>query len=215
MTRYDQLQQTALGLAFILGPILMLAAAVTFVLGIKVTPDGLGSVTEGVFGVYGVILFIPIYLELARRLGQTSPVFGICCAITGLLGGAGGILAMGDRVLNRGVLVAAGVDATLYATIVETMIPEVLAVGLIALLFPLTSILLGIGLLRAKTLAGWAAIALVLAGILFAGAQVTETPFGLTVLYPGACILWLAALAPLGLRYLLRNDEPSATRAKL
>jgi len=203
---YQNLQQKALGLAFILGPALFLAAAIIFVLGINVTPDGVGSVTEGVIGFYGAILFIVVYLELARLLGQKSPYFGIVCAVTGLLGAACGVSAMDDRV-TRGILVAAGVDGALYQTIQSTETGALLAVGLVCLFFPLTSILLGSGFLRTKTVPGWAAIALILAGICFAGGQVTETQFGLTVLYPLSGILWLAALAPVGLRYLAGDGQ--------
>lgn len=206
MNTYQTLQQKALGVAFILGPALFIAAAITFVLGINVTPDGVGSVTEGVIGYYGAILFIVVYLELARLLGQKAPYFGIFCAVTGLLGAACGVFAMGDRI-QRGILVAAGVDGALYQTIQATEIPAVLAVGLICLFFPLTSILLGSGFLRTKTIPAWAAIALILAGICFAGGQVTETEFGLNVLYPLSAILWLAALAPMGLRYLTGDSQ--------
>jgi len=206
MNSYQTLQQKAVGLAFILGPALFLAAAITFVLGINVTPDGVGSVTEGIIGYYGAILFIVVYLELARLLGQKAPYFGIFCAVTGLLGAACGVFAMGDRI-QRGILVAAGVEGELYQTIMSTEIPPVLAVGIICLLFPLTSILLGSGFLRTKTLPAWAAIALILAGICFAGGQVTETEFGLNVLYPLSGLLWLAALAPVGLRYLAGDSQ--------
>lgn len=206
MNTYQTLQQKALGLAFILGPALFIAAAITFVLGINVTPDGVGSVTEGVIGYYGAILFIVVYLELARLLGQKAPYFGIFCAVTGLLGAACGVMAMGDRI-QRGVLVTAGVDGTLYQTIQNTATPAMLATGLICLLFPLTSILLGSGFLRTKTIPGWAGITLILAGICFAGGQVTETQFGLTVLYPLSGILWLAALAPIGWRYLAGDSQ--------
>ena len=198
---YQTLQQKMLGLAFILGPILITAAAVVFILGINPTLDGVGSVTEGVIGFYGSILLILIYLELAKLLGQRSPYFGSFCALTGLLGAATGAVAYFDRI-QRGILVAAGVDEALYMTIQSTAIPAMLAVGLNALFFPITSILLGIGFLRTKTLPVWAAIALILAGICFAGAQMTETAFGLNVLYPLSGIFWLITCAPIGLRYL-------------
>ena len=95
---YKNLQQKALGLAFIFGPILITAAAVVFILGINPTLDGVGSVTEGVIGFYGSILLILIYLELAKLLGQRSPYFGIFCALTGLLGAATGAVAYFDRI---------------------------------------------------------------------------------------------------------------------
>ena len=206
---YQTLQQKALGLAFILGPILITAAAIVFILGINPTLDGVGSVTEGVIGFYGAILFILIYLELARLLGQKSPYFGIFCALTGLLGAATATVAYVDRI-QRGILVAAGVDEVLYITIQSTEIPAMLAVGLNALFFPITSILLGAGFLRTKTLPTWGAIALILAGICFAGAQMTETPFGLNVLYPLSGIFWLVTCAPIGLRYLAGGSQAYA-----
>ena len=201
MNTYQSLKQKMLGLAFILGPALMTTAAIIYVLGIGRTPDGAGSVPEGVVGYYGAIFFILVYLELARLLGQKSPYLGIVCTLTGLLGAACGTMAMGDRV-QRGVLVAAGVDEVLYQTIQSTETPALLAIGLICLFFPITSILLGTGFLRTKTIPVWTAGALILAGICFAGGQVTETEFGLTVLYPLSGVLWLVALAPLGMRYL-------------
>ncbi len=206
MNTYQTLQQKALGLAFMLGPLLLTVAAITFVLGINVTPDGVGSVTEGVIGYYGLILFIVVYLELARLLGQKAPYFGLFCALTGLLGAACGVMAMSDRI-QRGILVAAGVEGELYQTIQSTETPALLAVGLVCLLFPLTSILLGSGFLRTKTIPTWGAIALILAGICFAGAQVTETAFGLNVLYPLSGILWLVVCAPIGLRYLAGGSQ--------
>lgn len=206
MTTYQTLQQKALGLALILGPVLITMAAITFVMGINITPDGVGSVTEGIIGYYGTILFILIYLELARLLGQKAPYFGIFCGLTGLLGAACGVMAFGDRI-QRGRLVAAGIDDTLYQTIQSTETSALLAIGLICLLFPLTSILLGSGFLRTKTMPSWTAIALILAGVCFAGAQMTETAFGLNVLYPLSGVLWLAALAPIGLRYLMGSVD--------
>lgn len=206
MSTYQMLQQKALGLAFILGPLLLTVAAITFVMGINVTPDGVGSVTEGVIGYYGLILFIIVYLELARLLGQRAPYFGIFCALTGLLGAACGVMAMGDRI-QRGILVAAGVEGELYQTVMNTETPALLAIGLVCLFFPLTSIFLGSGFLRTKTISAWAAIALILAGICFAGAQVTETAFGLNVLYPLSGILWLVVCVPIGLRYLAGDSQ--------
>ena len=61
--------------------------------------------------------------------------------------------------------------------------------------------------MRSKTIPAWAAIALIFAGICFAGGQVTETEFGLNVLYPLAGVLWLVALAPMGLRYLAGDSQ--------
>jgi hypothetical protein len=212
MSRYQQLQRRLLGVAFVLGPALITAAAGAFILGVKVTPDGVGSVTEGLIGFYGMILFIPVYLELARLLGQRSPYFGIVCAVTGLLGASAGVVAYFDRI-QRGILVAAGLDAALYQTVRATVIPEMPATGLNALLFPLTSILLGIGFLRTHSITRWPAIALILAGACFVGAQATETRFGLTVLYPLAGLLWLGALAPIGWRYLTGEAPPETDAA--
>ena len=84
MNTYQTLQQKALGLAFILAPLLMVLGSAAFVLGIGLTPFGTDSWVDGIFSAYGFLLMIPVVLELARILGQRAPIFGLICAILGL-----------------------------------------------------------------------------------------------------------------------------------
>src|SRR5262245_57641339 len=84
MNAYQTLQQKALGLAFILAPLLLVLGGAAFVLGVGLTPFGTDSVVDAVLFGYGVMLMIPVFLELARILGQRAPVFGLICAVAGL-----------------------------------------------------------------------------------------------------------------------------------
>ncbi|MEZ4581888.1 MAG: hypothetical protein R3A10_09660 [Caldilineaceae bacterium] len=44
--------------------------------------DRMGSFVEGILIGYGSILFVAVYLELARPWGQEMPFFGLLCAIS-------------------------------------------------------------------------------------------------------------------------------------
>ena len=68
MSTYQQLQQKALGIAFILG--------------IERSPDGTSSWVEGIFMAMAFALMVPVNLELSRVLGQGAPRLGIYCAAT-------------------------------------------------------------------------------------------------------------------------------------
>ena len=83
MNTYQTLQQKVLGLAFILGPLLMTIGVVVYLLDIERSPDGTSSWVEGIFLGFGILIMVPAYFELARILGQRAPIFGIICAVTG------------------------------------------------------------------------------------------------------------------------------------
>ena len=72
-----------MGLAFILGPLLM-AMGAAYVLGIGLTPYGTDSWVDAIFLTYGGLIMIPVFLELARILGQRAPIFGMICAVAGI-----------------------------------------------------------------------------------------------------------------------------------
>ena len=56
MNTYQTLQQKVLGLAFILGPLLMTIGAAIYLLGIERSPDGTSSWVEGIFMAYGFLI---------------------------------------------------------------------------------------------------------------------------------------------------------------
>lgn len=79
---------------------------------------------------------------------------------------------------------------------------EYLLVALLGPLFPLTSIIVGIGFLRARTLPLWISVLLILAGIGFPLAQVLEWEVGLKVTYPLATVFWMISLLTVGSKYI-------------
>ena len=215
MNTYETLQQKALGLAFVLAPLLMVIGSAAYVLGIGLTPFGTDSWVDGVFAAYGFLLMIPVTFELARILGQRAPVFGLICAILGL-GWGMSTVAAALKIVQMGI-VNAGLNESIW-TVMETapgslllMLPSLLAfVGFLAL---------GTGLFWKGGIPRWAAV-LMIAGSVLAfvgvagGADIAA--WQTKVLTPLATIAYLAALAPIGLRYLAGDgqiDEPEPAPA--
>ncbi len=204
MGTYDRYAHRAQGIAFIAGPLIMLAAAALWLLGVGANPPPFdwSSSWEGAAGVYSIVMFIVIYLELARLLGQHSPRFGIVCAATGLMGCVGGAGAYYMRMFVDEFAQAGATTETMEAVWFTSTGPE-LAGGLIALFFPVTAVLAGIGLLRAKTVSTWTAAMLIVGGVCFLIAQAAE--FQMEIFYPLAAFAWLIGVGPLGWRYLTEN----------
>lgn len=196
--QYQLLVQRLQGLACILGPLLGLLGAVAFVAG--------HQVLEGVIGYYGMILFIPLYLTLAGIIGQQRPFYGLLCVILGLFAGAFGPFSSAMRVVYvalvraevPGALAAGNFDAAMEALFYGH--PEFVVLGILGLLWPLTHILNGVGLLRLGKPFSWSGILLVAGGVSFFIAQALAV--GLPVFYPLAMALLLAGSAPVGWRLL-------------
>lgn len=206
MNTYQTLQQKALGVAFILGPLLMTIGAAIYLLGIERSPDGTSSWVEGIFLGFGILIFVPIYFELARILGQRAPVFGIICAITGL-GFAVGLIPSSHRIMQV-ELINAGLNVSIWnvSSNHSGWIPFVIWM----MLGMFTSIFLGVGLVWKGGIPRWTAMLLILAPIFFvlgqgAGEDIAWWQVG--IFYPLACLTWLTALAPLGLRYLASDSR--------
>ena len=207
MTTYQTLQQKAIGLAFILAPLLLTIGAITLLLGIGLNKDGISSWVEGVILAYGFLIFVPVYFGLASILGERAPVFGIICTITGLGMGFGALPSMA-RIMQAG-FDRAGLDIAVFS--LESPGMPILfiwvALGL------LTSILLGIGFLLKGGIPRWAAVLLILAPIFFVigqGDDETIAWWRVGIFYPLACVTWFLALAPIGLRYLTGNAQSYA-----
>lgn len=209
-------QQTLLKIAYILGPFLLALSALSFSLGIGLIPPGITSYVEGIFGSYALLLFVPIYLSLAGRLSATHRVLGTIATVTGLMGSVTGFSLELFRVIEFS-LRAHGAGDAVWQSFYARPNAQYLIVALMGPLFPLTSILLGVGFWRARTFPAWISAALAAAGIGFPLAQVLELEWALKVAYPGACLLWFAALSCIGLKYTGRRQESSAplNRGKL
>ena len=201
------LRDKLLTAAFVAGPALLCLSAGSYALGLGILPPGNESWVEGIFGSYALALFVPVYLELSRRLSATHPRFGALTTVTGLFGATTGFALEFLRVVEYALRTNGAGDAVFAQTYAEPG-GAFLSVALLGPLFPVTSILLGAGFLRARTLPSWVAASLVAAGIGFPLAQVVGWEWGLRVTYPLATVLWLVALSYVG----LRSSEPASER---
>jgi hypothetical protein len=201
MSRYEQLAYKATGAAFILGPLLLTIAAAVYLLGIERSPDGTSSWVEGIFMALAWPFFVPIYLDLARRLGERAPCSAIFCAITGLCIA----FALGPAIarLLQVDIIRAGLNESIWKVGMQHAGWIPLTIGMALGLF--TSTFLGIGFLWKGGLPRWAAALLAAAPLLLVigqGGDDTIAWWQVNIFYPLACIAWLAALAPLGWRML-------------
>ncbi len=67
MSHYERLARRATGVAYILGPLLLTAAAAVYVLGIERSPDGTSSWVEGVLMALAWPLFVPVYWQASTN----------------------------------------------------------------------------------------------------------------------------------------------------
>jgi hypothetical protein len=206
MDTYQNLQQKALGLAFVLAPLLLIIGSAAYVLGIGVSPFGTDSWVDGIFMAFGFLLMIPVVLELSRILGQRAPVFGLICAILGL-GWGMSIVAAAARNIQMGII-NAGLNESIW-TVMDSA-PGILFLMLPSLLSIVGFLLLGIGLLWQGGIPRWAAGLLVTGSVFFfvgvaGGAEIAT--WQTKVLTPLAHVSFLIALAPIGLRYLAGDSQ--------
>jgi len=185
--------QPLLRASYVVGPLLLVASALAFALGIGLIPPGITSWVEGLIGAYALALFVPIYLELSRRLAVTHRRLGTLTAVTGLFGATAGFSMEFLRLVEHS-LRARGAGDTVWQAFAADPGGPLLVVALLGPLFPLTSVLLGAGFLQAGTMPRWVSLCLIAAGIAFPLAQVGGFAWALTWAYPTACVLWLVAL---------------------
>jgi hypothetical protein len=199
-------------LAFIAGPILMLAASLIFATGFGMKPGEKSNYLEGIVGCYGIVLFIPVYWELGRVLGQRKKILAGITYITGLLGPATGFTHMYTRIFEYELRLH-GAGDQVWQSFYSNPGGELLSVALMGPLYPLTSLLLGIGFLITRQIKVWMSLGLILAGILFPAAMVTGDPVLLQTVYPAACALWTLVLVHYATRYM--NQLPVASAVKI
>ena len=204
MTQYQQHEQRLLGIAYILAPLLLVLGAATFLLGVGITSYGVASWVEGILMAFGFLLFVPVYLGLARMLGEHAPRFGAVCAV--LCVGIGfGVIPASDRILQA-ALDEGGYEIPIFSLFHIGLVPIVIYM----FLGMLTSILLGIGFIRYGGASRISAVLLILAPIVFVlgqGDDETIAAWQVQIMYPLATVIWFAALSPIGWRLLKNQDR--------
>ena len=203
MNKYQGLQQKALGLAFILAPLLLVMGSAAVVMGIGLTPFEHNSWVDGIFMAYGFLLMIPVSFELARILGQRSPVFGLTCAIIGL--GWGMSIIAGALRLVQMVMVNADLNESIWTAMDST--PASLAIMLPSLVGILSLLLLGIGLLWKGGIPRWSAGLIIVGSAIFFISVLIPMESMESIISPVANVAFLVALAPIGLRYLKGGSQ--------
>jgi hypothetical protein len=162
-TRYDELKTKSVGLAFILGPVLLFVAALVFAAGIGRNPNDIDSYVEGMIAFYGMIFFIPIWVKLAGVVGRCYPKYGITLAVLGLMSAAAGVMPMAGRVLQK-TMIDEGINIEIWDLFDK---PIMFPVVIIMPLFPIIGALLGIGLLKGRLLELRVGIGLILTAPMF------------------------------------------------
>lgn len=210
---YARMRHRLVAVAFVAGPLLMLASAAALLSGVGRDEGvtGYGSTLEGLIGFFGFVVLVPVFISLADLLGTHRPRLAIVAAITGLIGFAGGgVMQMTMRVMN-GEFLRLGVSESVFEQAqAELEAGSSILLVLIATgpLVPLTSFLLGIGFLLTGRfrVQGWL---LATAGVSFLSGQFFLVATDLT--YTLALALWAAALIPMGVRMLREAPagEPS------
>src|SRR5688572_1183258 len=153
-------RKSLLRFAFVAGPLLMTIASLVYLSGAGLSPNQKSSYLEGIIGCYGIVLFIPVYWELSRVLAGSRKALASITYITGLLGPATGFTHMYGRIFEYELRMH-GVSEQVWQSFYANPGSELLSVALLGPLFPLTSVLLGIGLWLSRRLPVWMCIGLI------------------------------------------------------
>lgn len=189
MNPYQQHWQKFLGFAFIAGPILYFIGTLFMPLGNL----GIG----GMIAPYGVALLIPVFMEIGHWIGQAQPRYGLACTILALLTTAGNTAAMfawatGEALTN---------DLSLTSEEVwqySSNDPYIFAFFMMAVLFPIMTILMALGLWRNHLVPRWIPVLFVVGGLSFLVFVVGG--YREQVLFPLPVFIWSVALLPIGWR---------------
>lgn len=213
---YTHLARRLTALACFLGPALLLLGSILYVVqpasgGLLADPetfnDPIHKLEWAFSGYFGHILLLPAFFALVARVGQRMPLLAITCAAMGLPGLAVAISSQNHEV-SLATVDRNGMDVS-WLTLVPSSGPSAaqLIVGLPIILYFLSMVILGIGVLRSSALPRWSGVPLILAGLLqfdATGPQPSGTPL----------LTWLLAALCLGLVYsqvglLLWHGEPT------
>jgi hypothetical protein len=169
-------------------PVLLLASTMVYAAGGGINNDRAG----GIIQVYAFAAWILVVMGLTQILEVPFPRASAGLTLIGALGVAGGI-AYGIDSIH---VAATGVSAE------DLGAAGPLALNIPGLLFPLSHIGIGVGLLRANVQPRWSGIVLIMAAILFPASRIPAV----AALAIAGDAAFLLALAPLGWATLQGRD---------
>lgn len=201
MNRFAELSTRLAGLVLMVGPALLVCAALLAAAGVGTTTGRwYDNRIEGMLMISGFSLQLFGILELCRHIGATRPVLGLIATLTSLLGAPGFMLPSAVRVLSSAEL-AAGVTVEqldrVHGAGDDGADPLLIVIPFV-LCFFLTYFLLAFGLWRANLAPRYVSILLAIGVPLF---MIGQTSF--EVIFPAyvaGVSAWLLALAPVGLK---------------
>lgn len=202
---YPRMVQRATAIACFLGPALLILGSALYTTrpsgggifaGSELFNDPINKLEWVLCSYFGSLLILPAYFRLVAMVGERMPRLAMTAAPMGLLGIAS-LISGHNYEVSLATVDRAGIDVS-WLTLIAPSGPSAaqLLVGLPIVLYFLSLLLLGYGVLRSGALPRWAGVPLIAAGLLqfdSAGPQ----PSGLPLL------TWLLAVLCLALVYAL------------
>jgi hypothetical protein len=204
MNHYDRLYTRLAGAMLIIGPGLLVCAALPAAAGIGTTTGRwYDNWLEGMLMATGFSLQLVGLLELCRRIGASRPVLGILATLTSVIGSMGAIFPSAVRIF-------AAVEMELGFTVEQLDLihgpsnngtdPLMIVFPFVFIFFLNYLVLLPLGLWRSKTGPRFAPLLLVVGTVLFI---IGQSSFVVIMpAYVAGVTAWFLGLAPQGLELL-------------
>lgn len=207
MDRFDTLSRKLAGVMLILGPALVVLAALLKALEIGTTTGRwYDSAPEGAVMALGFSLQLIGLLGICRGIGRTRPILGLVTTVTSVIGSMGTVFPASARILGAGML-ALGftvdqLDPVFGGT--DAASPSDLYIAPFLLIFFINFLVLAFGIWRTKLAPIYVPILLVAGTILF---PVAQTSFEVNVpVYLAATVLWFLGLGVVGIAFLRESE---------
>lgn len=219
MSHYDRLYTRLAGAMLIIGPGLLVCAALLAAAGIgSATGRWYDNWLEGMLMTTGFSLQLIGLLELCRRIGASRPVLGILATLTSVIGSMGAIFPSAVRIF-------AAVELELGFTVEQLDLvhgpsndgtdPMMIVFPFVLFFFLNYLVLLPLGLWRSKTGPRFAPLLLAVGTVLFI---IGQSSFVVIMpAYVAGVTAWFLGLAPQGLGLLraVGNAQPAPAGAAL
>lgn len=204
MSQFDRYSIGLAGVLLIVGPLLLVCAAVLAAAGIGTTTGRwYDNQLEGMLMATGFALQLVGLVELCRRMGASKPILGILATLTSVIGTIGSVFPIAVRVIGA-VHLSLGFSVEqldrVYGSSEDGTDPLLIVLPFIIIFFLNYLVLLPLGLWRSKTGPRYAPILLMIGVVLYIMGQGS-----FEVNYPayiGGVTAWFVALASQGLVFL-------------